>query len=143
MRTAITSALALAALLLAAPAGAAGPLYSLPSTPTPDQTDSVDFANSLNKGVPGLPAALAPVAEPTPQQVENRARILERGVVIEAEPARGPGRRAEVLPLVDTSSVPGREPLLAAFLAAGALALAGLALAARRHRNGNGLRSAG
>jgi hypothetical protein len=63
--------------------------------------------------------------------------------VIRAQPDPEPNRRNAILPPVDASSFPGREPLRAAFLAAGALALAGLALAARRRQREDGLRSAG
>lgn len=141
MKSAVTFAIVVFALAAASPA-AAGVLYSVPKNPPPE-TDAVGFTNSLNKGVPGVPAALSRTSELTPQQVEAQARVLERGAVIRAQPAREPDRRTEILLPVGASSFPGREPLSAAFLAAGALALAGLALAARRRRHGNGLRSAG
>jgi hypothetical protein len=143
MRSAVTSVIVVFALAAASPAAAgAGALYSVPKNPPPE-TDAVGFTNSLNKGVPGVPAALSHTPELTPQQVEARARLLERGVAIRAQPARELDRRTEILLPVGASSFPGREPLLAAFLAAGALALAGLALAAKRRRHGDGLRSAG
>jgi hypothetical protein len=141
MRSAVTLAIVVFALATASPA-AAGALYSVPKNPPPE-TGAVDFTNTLNKRVPGLPATLRHTPELTSQQVETRARLLERGVVIRAQPAREPDRRTEILLPVGASSFPGREPLLAAFLAAGALALAGLALAARRRQRGDGLRSAG
>jgi hypothetical protein len=141
MRSAVTLAIVVFALAAASPA-AAGVLYSVPTNP-PSETDAVGFTNTLNKGVPGVPAALSHTPELTPQQVEARARLLERGVVIRAQPAREPDRRTEILLPVGASSFPGREPLLAAFLAAGALAMAGLALAAKRRQHGDGLRSAG
>ncbi len=141
MRSAVILAVVVFALAAASPA-AAGALYSVPKNPPPE-TNAVDFTNSLNKGAPGVPAALSHTPELSPRQVEARARLLERGVVIRAQPAREPDRRTEILPPVGAASFPGREPLLAAFLAAGALALAGLALAAKRRQHGDGLRSAG
>jgi hypothetical protein len=128
--------------LAAASPAAANPLYALPENPQP-KTDSVGFTNSLNKRVPGAPAVLSHVPTLTPEQVETRARLLERGVVIGARPARKHDRGAETLLPAGAPAFPGREPLRAAFLAGGALVLGGLALAARRRQHGDGLRSAG
>ena len=141
MRTVITAAFVLAALLLAAPAGAAGPLYSVPSTPTPDKK-SIDFANAIGERIPNPPASLGPSSDPTPAQMEERARALARGVVVPLGPESKPTPQgASALPL--TSSNPERNPLLAAFVAAAVLALIGLGLAARRRRPLAELKSAG
>lgn len=140
MRSAAILATVVFALAAASPAVAGGALYTVPEIP-PSETDSVGFTNSLNKGVPGVPVVLSNTPDLTPQRVEARARILERGVVIRPRSA-SEDRRTEILAPVGAPSFPGREPLLAAFIAAGALALAGLALAAKRRQHGAGLRSA-
>jgi hypothetical protein len=140
MRSSATLAIVVFALATASPA-AAGALYSVPTNPP--ETDAVNFTNSLNKGVSGVPGALSHTPQLTPQQAEARTRLLERGAVIGAQPAHGPDRRTELLLPVGASPFPGREPLLAAFLAAGAAALVGLALAAKRRQHGDRLRSAG
>lgn len=133
-----------------APAGAEGPVYAVPSHPPPVK-ESVDFTNDLNQGKRDLPAPLDPPVASTPEEVEARIRVLERGVVVEkkdrqpnpqsgdadgsgdAGAGEGEGGTAAVEAAVTDDSQP---PLSVAFVGAGALALLGLLLSARGWRTG-------
>lgn len=134
---------ALSAILFAiwaAPVSAAGPLYAVPSHP-PSETKSVGFTNTLNHRVRHLPPSLDPPTADTPEEVEARLQVLQRGVVIESGTTKPKASRATPHPAAKprTKTVkepaaeePGdRDPLSMAFVGAGLLAFLGLLLNAR------------